>query len=181
MNKIPAYKTEQLLPGIRKVRFLFESKGNMSIIKIVEYTYVRKLSGKKVYNLGFGDYNEEEGLIIDDCNSNNGDMRKVFRTVLSTVPLFFAKFNDAAIWVQGSDNAIDYKNDCAPNCTKKCDEICKNYNRRIRAYRYYVDKNFQALSKEYLFLGHTINGNNHKFVNYIPGSDYHGILVFKKK
>ncbi|MEN8191474.1 MAG: hypothetical protein ABFS12_01575 [Bacteroidota bacterium] len=180
MNNIPAYKTKQLDTGVKKVRYLFESVGKNSIIKAIEYTYVRKISGRKVFNLGFGDYDEEDGTINDDSNSNNGDMRKVFSTVLNTVSKFFTENNDSAIWVQGSDSASDFKSNCKLTCTKNCKDICKNYNRRIRAYRYYVDRNFVDLSKEYIFFGY-IDGENHELVQYVPGNDYIGILIFKKK
>lgn len=181
MNNIPAYKTEIIDKNASsKLQYLFESKGEKSIIKAIEYSFVRQISGRKVYNLGFGDYNEANGTIIDDINSNNGDMRKVFSTVLNTVPKFFRENKDAAIWVQGSDSVEEFKQRCELDCKKNCVDICKNFNRRIKAYRYYVDKNFVELSKEYIFFGYT-SGNNPSFVQYIPGSEYIGILVFKKK
>ncbi len=89
MNNIPAYKTKLLDSKTKKVQYLFESNGNKSIIKAIEYTPLTKREGRIIYNLGFGDYNEENGEIFDDSNSNNGDMRKVFATVLNTVPEFF--------------------------------------------------------------------------------------------
>nr|WP_233244156.1 hypothetical protein [Brumimicrobium oceani] len=70
-------------------QFIFESKGVRTIVKAIEYSFIRNISGRKVYNLGFGDFNEKSGLLIDDINSNNGDMRKVFNTVLNTIPIFF--------------------------------------------------------------------------------------------
>lgn len=180
MNNIPAYKTEHLDSGVKKIRYLFESVGEKSIIKAIEYSYVRKISGRKIFNLGFGDYNEEEGTILDDVNSNNGDMRKVFSTVLNTVPEFFKENSDSAIWVQGSDSAEDYKSNCEVDCIKNCGEECKNYNRRIKAYKYFVDRNFVELSKEYIFFGYIHDGGG-EFVQYLPNNEYIGILVFKKK
>lgn len=91
MNNIPAYKTELVYSDTRKIQYLFESKGEKSIIKAIEYTPVAKRDGKVIYNLGFGDYNEEDGNILDDANSNNGDMRRVFSTVLNTIPKFSKK------------------------------------------------------------------------------------------
>lgn len=154
--------------------------GEKSIIKAIEYRLFRTISGRKVYNLGFGDYDELNGSMIDDINSNNGDMWKVFSTVLNTVPKFFAENKDSAIWVQGSDSAENFRIKCQVNCKKTCNEVCKNFNRRIRTYRYFVDKNFVELSKEYIFFGFT-NRENPDFVQYIPKSEYIGILVFKKK
>ena len=180
MNNIPAYKTEHLKTSGKKIRYLFESIGEKSIIKAIEYSYLKKISGRKVFNLGFGDYNGDDGTILDDISSNNGDMRKVFSTVLNTVPQFFKDNNDSAIWVQGSDSAEDYKIKCEVKCTKKCKEVCKNYNRRIKTYKYYVDRNFSELSKEYLFFGYT-NDENPELVQYVPDNEYIGILIFKKK
>ena len=180
MNNIPAYKTELLESETRKIQYLFESKGHKSIIKAIEYTPVAKRDGKVVYNLGFGDYDEENDNIFDDSNSNNGDMRKVFSTVLNTIPKFFKENEDAAIWVQGSDSANDFKELCEVSCKKNCEDVCKNFNRRIKTYRYYVDRHFVELSKEYLFFGLTNEGNA-SLIQYIPKNQYIGILVFKKK
>ncbi|MBX2828342.1 MAG: hypothetical protein KTR22_09270, partial [Flavobacteriaceae bacterium] len=116
MNNIPAYSTESISTRTKKVRFLFESKGQRSIIKVIEYTPVYRKDGRTIFNLGFGDFIEETGKFLDDVNSNNGDMWKVFRTVLNTVPKFFREHNDGAIWVQGSDGGANYKTECRPNC-----------------------------------------------------------------
>ncbi|MCT4579821.1 MAG: hypothetical protein N4A35_00260 [Flavobacteriales bacterium] len=180
MNNIPAYKTQLVDSDTRKIQYLFESKGERSIIKAIEYTPITEIDGKTVYNLGFGDYNEENGNIFDDINSNNGDMRKVFSTVLNTVSKFFKENENAAIWVQGSDSADDFKQLCEVNCTKNCGDVCKNFNRRIKTYRYYVDRNFFELSKEYIFFGY-INGDPPTLVEYTPKNEYTGILIFKKK
>jgi len=79
--------------------------------------------------------------------------------------------------VEGSDSVVDFMSKCEKTCSKRCDKICKNFNRRIKTYRYYVDRNFVELSKEYLFFG-IINDD---IVQYVPNSEYSGILVFKKK
>lgn len=182
MNNIPAYKTE-LISDENKVQYLFESKGNISIIKAIEYSPFKKQDGKVIYNLGFGDYDFSDGTIIDDINSNNGDMRKVFSTVLNTVPLFFKTHNDDAIWIQGSDSSNEFKEECKVDCKKGCDienGECKNFNRRIKTYRYYINKNFTNLIREYIIFGYT-NEENPTLVQYVPENDYIGILVFKKK
>ena len=179
MNNIPAYKTE-LINNAQKIQYLFESKGHRPIIKAIEYTPVLKRNGKTVYNLGFGDYNEQDGNIFDNINSNNGDIRKVFSTVLNTVPKFFKAHEDAAIWIQGSDSAEDFKKQCEITCKKNCKEFCKNFNRRIKTYTYYIDKNFKELSKEYILFGYTLE-DPPQFAQYIPGNEYIGLLVFKKK
>lgn len=177
MNNTPSYKTEEINSEVNKMRFLFESVGKKSIIKAIEYSLIETISGRKIFNLGFGDYSEKDGTIIDDISSNNGDMRKVFSTVLNTVPEFFKANRTAAIWIQGSDSEEDYKMKCKTNCSKNCDKECKNFNRRIKTYKYFVDRNFNKLSKEYIFFGY-LDGD---FVQYVPDNEYIGILVSKKK
>lgn len=159
----------------KKAQYLFESKGEQIIIKAIEYSPVSQIDDRIVYNLGFGDFDEKTGGIIDNANSNNGDMRRVFSTVLNTIPEFFKKNENSAIWVAGSDSSEDYINQC--NCKKNCRAgICKNRDRRIRTYRYYIDKNFKELSKEYTFFGF----RNEEFVKYFPRNDYSMVLVYKK-
>lgn len=179
MNSLPIYKAQQTAEK-EKTQFLFESQGIKSIIKAIEYTPITVIGARTVYNLGFGDFDETSGTIIDDVNSNNGDMRIVFNTVLSTVPLFFAQNTEAVIIVSGSDSHEDFIKCCLPSCKKKCVDHCKNYQRRIKTYRYYVDKNFDELSIDYIFFGRNKSKAN-TFVQYIPANHYDDILVYKKK
>lgn len=181
MKTLPIYDTEQTLNEI-KIQYLFASVGRKTIIKVIEYSPVTTIDTRTVYNLGFGDYDEtnSNGVVIDDTNSNNGDIYIVFNTVLSTVPIFFKANPDAVIIVSGSDNHDDFINNCLPNCRKKCIGKCKNYQRRIKTYRYYVDKNFDELCKDFIFFGRNKNKQS-SFVQYIPNQDYDDILVYKKK
>jgi len=56
---------------------------------------------------------------------------------------------------------------------------CKNIDRRIRTYRYFVDKNFAALTKEYVIFGSYRDAID-DFVQYAVGEDYAAILIYKK-
>jgi hypothetical protein len=179
LNNLPIYKTEQIEIN-SKIQYLFESIGINAVIKAIEYTPVAEISGRTVYNLGFGDFDEKSGTIIDDVNSNNGDIYIVFNTVLSTVPMFFETHKDAVIFVSGSDSHDDFIKNCSLTCKKKCESNCKNYQRRIKTYRYYVDKNFEELSQDYIFFGRNKTKSD-SFVQYIPKQDYQDILVYKKK
>jgi hypothetical protein len=138
MNNIPAYKTKLAATEENRLLFLFESIGARTIVKAVEYSPILDLLDKKIYNLGFGDFDEENSEINDGINSNNGDMRMVFSTVLNTVPIFFKENPTAGIWVQGSDQGADFEITCRLSCIKSCKNICKNLSRRIKAYQYYV-------------------------------------------
>lgn len=179
MNNLPIYNTEEIKDDAH-IRYLFESAGKKSIIKAIQYSPVTVLGGRTVYNLGFGDYDEESGTIIDDVNSNNGDIYTVFNTVLNTVPLFFNSNPEAVIVVSGSDGHTDFIKDCLPSCEKKCNDICKKFQRRIKTYRYYVDKNFEALCQDFIFFGRNRSKEN-TFVQYIPMQQYDDILIYKKK
>ncbi|USL96299.1 hypothetical protein D1J36_004135 [Riemerella anatipestifer] len=173
------YKTELTL-NEERLQYLFVSTGTRSIIKAIEYSPITIIGKQTVYNLGFGDYDEATKNIIDDSNSNNGDMYTVFNTVLQTVPMFFKTKPDCVLYVCGSDSTDDFTKKCKPNCKKKCVDSCKLENRRIKIYRYFVDKHFIQLSKEYIFFGKNRKEGN-SFVQYIPGKEYHDILVYKKK
>lgn len=173
------YDTELIL-NEERIQYLFASVGNSTIIKAIEYSPITLLGNRVVYNLGFGDYDEESKTIIDNTNSNNGDMYAVFNTVLHTVPLFFESKSDCVLYVCGSDSVENFKESCLPFCKKKCIEFCKKENLRIKTYRYFVDKNFEHLSNDYIFFGKNRTTNN-TFVQYVPGNEYHDILVYKKK
>ena len=102
------YKTELTLNGER-LQYLFVSEGNSTIIKVIEYSPITTFGERVVYNLGFGDYDEISKTILDDTDSNNGDMYVVFNTVLFTVPLFFTSKPDCVIYVCGSDSDEEFK------------------------------------------------------------------------
>ena len=136
------------------------------------------MDGTTIYNLGFGDYYIETGKIADNSNSNNGDMRKVFSTVLNSIPDFFCSNENVAVWVQGSDSSDDFKETCKKSCSRNCTQICRNMHKRIKIYSYYIDKNFEELKNEYLFFGQV--AENNAFSSYVPNKNYIGILIFKK-
>jgi hypothetical protein len=70
--------------------------------------YVLDFRGRRVYNLGFGDYDLDTDSISDDLTTNNGDPYKVFHTVLHTIPQFFETYSDAMMMVLGSDPTVPY-------------------------------------------------------------------------
>jgi hypothetical protein len=144
MKNLPVYGTEQSVSEYKR-QYLFESVGSASIVKVVEYSFIDFVNSVPVFNLGFGDYDEENNTIRDDVNSNNGDHYTVLNTVLNTVPDFFRHYPNAVIMVRGSDSHEDFHQSCKMTCTKKCVTECKNARRRIKIYRYFVDKNFDEL------------------------------------
>ncbi|MDQ3192087.1 MAG: hypothetical protein M3Q58_10875 [Bacteroidota bacterium] len=72
-------------------------KGNIK--KVVEFS---KTTVENVYNLAFGDYDENSGKIDDKTITNNGDSLKVLATVASTVYSFTTKYPDGWVFATGS-------------------------------------------------------------------------------
>lgn len=176
-NTYPLIESDELQPLV----FVFISKGNQDTIKIVQYAPSQPIEGKKVYNLGFGDYDIETSSVIDDNNTNNGDVYKVFNTVLSTIPLFFQNNPNDLLIVRGSDSNADFVEKCKISCKKNCQEVCKNYNRRITLYLNYVNKNHHLLSKEFIFFGGIETNDKRYFEEYVPYKPYSAVLLQKIK
>lgn len=85
--------------------FIFESnnpQGTNPVTKMVAYVPMMRY-GKEYYNLEFGDFN----YTLDAPNywniTDNGDMRKVLKTVASTIELFFDESPDKKVHFDGSD------------------------------------------------------------------------------
>lgn len=178
MTGNPTYEIASLQSDSDHYRYGFLTpSGNY---KIVEHSFVETRSERKVFNLGFGDYNPEKGELVDDEVFNNGDARLILNTVLSTVPLFFLTNLDDALIVQGSDSTDEFREKCRNTCRKRCKEICKKQHQRIRIYCNYLDKNFENLIKEYIFFGLPVT-NGSDFEQYVPYKPYRGVLIYKKK
>jgi len=140
------YKSEDLL-----LYFEFISEGpNGRIKKIVEYT---ETSSENVYNLGFGDYDEETNSINDLSVTNNGDSLKVLATVASTVYAFTEKYPEAWILATGS-TAV-----------------------RTRLYRMGITNNLTEIAEDFKVFGYTERGTWEEF---IVGEDYEAFLLTKK-
>lgn len=160
------------------LRFYFVSKGKTDIVKVVQYQYVKHFDGYPLFNFGFGDYNLETGDVSDEEVSNNDDQYKVFHTVLNTVPRLFDTYGNVILMVQGSDSKPEFIEDCRIGCFRKCgDEDCKKAHRRMNIYRNFVDKNFEALNKEYIFKGGEGIDSQNLIEFYKNGGKYNSVLV----
>ena len=85
--------------------FLFWSnnqEGTNPILKVVSYAKMIKYR-KTYYNLAFSDYDWINDDTYDFVATNNRDMRKVLRTVASTLELFFRKHPNEKVHIEGSD------------------------------------------------------------------------------
>ena len=103
--QIEKYNTESTVDNLA---YTFESVGERVIQKMVIYT---KIENPKdiglphdsiVYNLGFGDWDEEIGELDDQIISKNGDTEKVLATVAETANLFWSEYPNASIFFMGS-------------------------------------------------------------------------------
>jgi hypothetical protein len=101
--------------------FYFESRnpfGENPVFKLVTYALCHK-HGDTHYNLGFGDFDPESNGVCDTAVSNNGDMRKILATVVSTLETFFKEKPHETVHIDGSDRIrrayyhkliVDYSN-----------------------------------------------------------------------
>lgn len=85
--------------------YSFVSEGPRgSIKKVVRFDRIKDL-GSNVYNLVFGDLNEENGRLDDKVVSDNGDQLKVMHTVATAVMEFFNRRPTAFIIIKGSTSS----------------------------------------------------------------------------
>jgi hypothetical protein len=140
------YKTEDQF-----VIFKFYSEGPKGrIAKIVEYT---ETATKGVFNLAFGDYDENTKTISDLTVTNNGDSLKVLATVASTVYAFFDKHPSTYVIATGSTNT------------------------RTRLYRMGITNNLAEIKEDFLVFGLSEKGNWEEFE---VGEDYEAFLITKR-
>ena len=80
----------------------FFSKGPKGTVKkVVRYRLLEEFP-KRIYNLGFGDWNDERGDVDDKIATNNADRQKVLATVADTVIDFIEQHPAAYVFAQGS-------------------------------------------------------------------------------
>jgi hypothetical protein len=80
----------------------FYSEGPRGTIK---KTIIYSPIEDNIFNLGFGDWNEELQNLDDFSRSNNGDRNKVLSTVAFSALDFTSKFPDALLFAEGSTTA----------------------------------------------------------------------------
>ena len=103
--QIEKYKTESTVDNLI---YTFESVGEKIIKKKVIYAKFKNPEqiglpfNTIVYNLGFGDYDEETDELDDQIISKNGDTEIVLATVAGTVFNFWMKYPNADIFFMGS-------------------------------------------------------------------------------
>ena len=188
MSLAGTYKRESIIDNSQYID-LFVSDNKTKITKLVLYSPIkdREINNKKrkLFNFGFGDLDTETGTLLDSVLSDNGDARKVFLTVLSSVPEFFLKEPEDILRVGGSDSTKEFLENCMAGCDREyCKKNgCRKKDRRIKRYQNYVDDNYDQLSKDYNFFGGiNVNQQNDTYdiVDYVPHTDYTYVLIGKK-
>lgn len=83
--------------------FTFTSEGTKgNVKKLVVYSQMLQ---EDIYNLAFGDYDEETNSIDDTVITNNNDSQKVLATVASTLYAFTDKHPNVWVYATGSNSA----------------------------------------------------------------------------
>ena len=141
------YRSEEFLQI-----FEFVSEGPKGRVKkMVAFT---QTATDNVYNLGFGDYDEQTNGINDLSVTNNGDSLKVLATVVSTVYAFTEKYPKAWIFATGSTDV------------------------RTRLYRMGITNNLAEISEDFVILGYNTEG---VWVKFMIGEDYEAFLITQKE
>ncbi len=95
---LPQY---ELKTGAQFELYEFVSEGPKGrITKLVKYSPIE--NNPLLYNLAFGDKNEDTGDIDDTVVSNNEDSEKVLATVVATIYAFTEKYPDHMVYATGS-------------------------------------------------------------------------------
>ena len=91
-----------LVTDDKHITYEFLSQGSKGTIKkVVHYQEIEE----NVFNLAFGDWDEDGQRINDKVRSNNDDRDKVLATVASTVIDFIKHYSESSILMQGSTSA----------------------------------------------------------------------------
>jgi hypothetical protein len=150
------FLSEDYIPETGELYYTFLSQGDQVIPKIIAYTAIEK-SGRKYFNWGFGDLviDEKTGeyRIDDRAESNNGDVKTVFYTVVSTLSDFFDHNPDAIVYVEGSNR------------------------QRLEVYKGLINRHGRHIEPFYEIKGSI----DDKIEDFRPGIDYEFLLISRKK
>lgn len=119
------------------------------IKKLIVYSQMLEAD---IYNLAFGDYDEESGTIDDTIITNNNDTQKILATVASTLYVFTDKYPDVWVYATGSNAA------------------------RTRLYRMGIAANFKEILVDFEIYGL----NDESWQNFEKGTAYEAFLVNRK-
>ena len=158
--QIEKYRTQSTVDSLI---YTIESIGEKVIKKGVIYSKfenpndVGLPSYISVYNLGFGDIDEETGEIDDQIVSKNGDTEIVLATVANTASNFWTEYPHAYIFFVGS----------VPDGEKP---------RRTRLYQMKINRYFEEISLVANVLGYTEKG----WEKFTKSKNYEAFLISQK-
>ena len=135
--------------------YVFISKGKKNIPKVILFAPIVKRK-TRYYNWGFGDLvvgENGEYLVDDRVETNNGDVRKVFYTIVSSLYNFFEVHPEATVYVEGSSR------------------------QRIEIYRQLIFRHWEEIEPFYHITG-GINGQIEEFQSDV-GYEY--LLISRRK
>lgn len=130
--------------------FEFISEGPKGIIR--KLIHFQETNEPNLYNLAFGDKNNDTGEIDDTVVSNNGDSEKVLATVVSALYVFFDKHPDTFVYATGSTTA------------------------RTRLYRMGITKFYNEMIEDFYLFGQI----GDEFYDFEIGKKYSGFLAQRK-
>jgi hypothetical protein len=142
------YNTKAI-PSLMEFEFI-SSGPNGKIIKVIQYT---PTNIPNIYNLGFGDKNNNTGDISDSVTSNNDDREKVLSTVAFTTLEFLNKYPNYSVLAIGLTPA------------------------RTRLYQIGIMKNLIEIAEEISILGL----HNDNWIPLKKGVNFEAFLASKKK
>jgi hypothetical protein len=144
--KYPKYP---IVANDNKMMYEFFSEGPKGKIKkVVLYTQIHD----NVFNLGFGDWNEERQEPDDSSRSNNGDRDQVLATVAFTALDFLKQNPFVDLFLEGSTSG------------------------RTRLYQMGIGDNLMEINEEFWVKGF----NGEKWELFERGRNYEAFLITKK-
>jgi hypothetical protein len=134
------------------LRYSFYSEGPRGrIVKVIEFQWMRGV-GSSTFNLAFGDFNENTGLLDDRSVSDNHDRLKVLHTVAAGIIDFLEDHHQSIILIKA------------------------NTLPRARLYQMMISFIWPAIERQYEGYGKYES----EWVHFRKGVNYVEFLVFKK-
>ena len=132
----------------------FYSEGPKGKIRKIVQFIPFHMEGLNCFNLGFGDWDDENKLFDDLIITDNKDSLKVLVTVAQTVLEFTNSFPDAIVHVKGSTPS------------------------RTRLYQIGITKNWIEICQLFNVFGYTTNNQWQLFLKNV---NYDAFMVYRKK
>jgi len=132
--------------------YFFKSSGPKGTLK--KGVLFRRISDRNnnIYNLSFGDWDENKSGIADRVITNNGDREKVLATVALIVLEFSAYFPSRLIYIEGSTAS------------------------RTRLYQMRINKYFAEINDIFLVVGY----KNEIWEIFSPSRNYEAFVIIRK-